>query len=219
MKELFEIDAHHIREIGYDRFKQEHFIDAAVMHGNRPGVHRSVISEQEYIALCGWIQISTTVEPNTTVRGFEVEWLILKSVRIRTMDGVNDSTRMREAVSDTFVQQHQWERITIRHDGEVDQMFWESRHAGFGFKKLNTLFIYYTLERVPACPLVDTGYLPDVAEKLIDIAQSPLFPRVDYELQLRWRNGQTGIDAGYATVARVDKNAILAMGRLLGGKK
>ena len=80
-------------------------------------------------------------------------------------------------------------------------------------------FIYYTLERVAACPQVDTGHLPDVAEKLVEIAQSPLFPRVDYELQLRWRNGQTGIDAGYATVARIDKNAILAMGRLLGGKK
>ncbi|ANZ49442.1 hypothetical protein KWAN_90 [Erwinia phage vB_EamM_Kwan] len=219
MKELIEINAHHIREIGYDRVKQEHFIDAAVMHGNRPGVHRSVISEQEYIALCGWIQISTTVEPNTTVRGFTVTGILLKSVRIRTLDGVNDSSRMREAVTDTFVQQDRWERIKITREGEEDQLFWESRNAGFGFKKHGELFIYYTLERVAACPQVDTGHLPDVAEKLVDIAQSSLFPRVDYELQLRWRNGQTGIDAGYATVARIDKNAILAMGRLLGGKK
>jgi len=219
MNELFEIDAKQIREIGYDRDKQQHFIDTAVMQNNIPGTHRLVISEPEYIALCGWIQISTTVESPSTVRGFDVNWVLLKSARIRTKNGVNDSTHMRSAVTGVFVQQDRWERIGICQDGQEEQLFWESRHAGFGFKRVSALFVYYTLERVPACPLVDTGHLPEIAEKLISIAESPLFPRVDYELQLRWRNGQTGLDGGYANVARVDKNAILGMGRLLGGKK
>lgn len=220
MKELFDINAHAIREIGYDTKANEHFIEIDVIRIITPAHHRIVISEPEYIALCGWIQLALTADPYVSIQDFPTTQLILRTVSIRILDIRQDAKQLREVISDTYVQQERWERYCVEELNKEKQFFWEPPYKRFGFQYNSAgSFIYYTLERVAACPQVDTGHLPDVAEKLIDIAQSSLFPRVDYELQLRWRNGQTGIDAGYATVARIDKNAILAMGRLLGGKK
>jgi hypothetical protein len=220
MKELFEINAHAIREIGYDTKANEHFIEIDVMCSNTPKQHRIIINEPEYIALCGWIQIALTTDTHVSIQDFPTKQLILRTVSIRILDIRQDAKRMREVISDTYVQQERWQRYCVEELNKEKQFFWEPPYQRFGFEyKSSGSFIYYTLERVAACPQVDTGHLSEAAEKLVDIAQSPLFPRVDYELQLRWRNGQSGIDAGYATIARIDKNAILAMGRLLGGKK
>lgn len=220
MNELFDIKAETIKEIGYDTKSHEHFIAIAVLRQGMPDEHRLIIEEDEYIALCGWIQLATTTNESANLRFYAHTQVVFRTFSLRLTDVLLDATRLRERVSDTFVQQHRWEQIRRQNGADDYVYFWEATVGQFGFTTLaGGSIAFYQLQRQIACKQIDTGYHPEIAEKLTNIANSPLFPRVDYELQLRWRNGQDGIEGGYATIARVDKNDIRNFGKLLGGNK
>lgn len=222
MKELFNIKAESVNEIGFDTKNHEHFIAIGVLRQGVPDEHRLIIEEDEYIALCGWIQLATTTNEAANLRSsaHAHTQVLFRTFSLKLADVLLDATRLRERVSDTFVQQHRWEQIRRQRGTDDHDYFWEATVGQFGFTTLaGGSIAFYKLERQIACKQVDTGYHPEIAEKLTNIAISPLFPRVDYELQLRWRNGQDGIEGGYATIARVDKNDIRNFGKLLGGNK
>ncbi|QXO09517.1 hypothetical protein pEaSNUABM11_00093 [Erwinia phage pEa_SNUABM_11] len=211
---MFDINISKIASMGYDSERKTHVIMMWVKpaHGEMTIKRPYDVSENEYIAICGWLQLNLT-------HGYHVSKVDYHTVLFETVSflfaSFEEINRLRQ-VTETFIQQD-WKVST---DGNNSfEWEWETRPGEFGFA--------FTSEKVMALYRKVKSFVQqkhyvtheELAKKLTDIAQSDLFPKVDYELQLRWRSGQDGLEGGYVTLGRVDKNDICDLGKRLGVSK
>lgn len=212
---MIDIKISSILAMGYDEERHVHHIVMSLKpaHGEMMIKRSHDVSEEEYIAICGWLQLNLT-------HGYKVSKVNYNRVVFETCSflltgSFDDIARLRERTS-TFIQQ-EWRVIA---DINISHGSWEwqstARDFGFVFTDENTMALYYNVRKL--AKRVEESCHVDLAAKLMSISESPLFPMVDYELQLRWRSGQIGLETGYATVARVDKNDIRDLGKRLGAK-
>lgn len=203
-----------IRRVYYDTDRKSHYIEARIkpryQHSPIAGNTRSSdiahvwITEREYRALCGLVQLLTRHGDKAWTKAIRVAHLETLTLKFSpTEEYGNDSaslaSRLRERF-ETFVQQDWREPCT-----EPPALIFDARDWECGFAVLDAEISLFTTARITAKTSSTIG---ELAGKLDEVTNSSFISTRDIAFNVTWPSGQVEL-------ARLDKYQLAELSAVL----